>query len=161
MVKTIGLFGGTDIQGAVLVNAVTGESQYYEEVPNWVDHVYDANLIMEQYDYYGMYHNGFINSIFGQRDVTHTTEGYNYIAIGDDVYMYTGVTSVTSDQSNIGFLLSNQRTKETHFYSCRRRHRGVRAGQRHESGPADALRGHLPVAAEHRRPAHLLHVPQG
>ncbi|CAN4017392.1 Tranposon-transfer assisting protein, partial [Dysosmobacter welbionis] len=72
------LFGGTDIQGAVLVNAVTGESQYYEEVPNWVDHVYDANLIMEQYDYYGMYHNGFINSIFGQRDVTHTTEGYNY-----------------------------------------------------------------------------------
>ena len=117
MVKTIGLFGGADIQGAVLVNAVTGESQYYEEVPNWVDHVYDANLIMEQYDYYGMYHTGFINSIFGQRDVTHTTEGYNYIAIGDDVYMYTGVTSVTSDQSNIGFILSNQRTKETHFYS--------------------------------------------
>lgn len=117
MVKTIGLFGGADIQGAVLVNAVTGESQYYEEVPNWVDHVYDANLIMEQYDYYGMYHNGFINSIFGQRDVTHTTEDYNYIAIGDDVYMYTGVTSVTSDQSNIGFILSNQRTKETHFYS--------------------------------------------
>ena len=117
MVKTIGLFGGTDNHGAVLVNAVTGESEYYEEPPAWVDHVYDANLIMEQYDYYGMYHNGFINSIFGQRDVTHTTEGYNYIAIGDDVYMYTGVTSVTSDQSNIGFILSNQRTKETHFYS--------------------------------------------
>ena len=117
MVKTIGLFGGTDIQGAVLVDAVTGESQYYEEVPSWVDHVYDADLIMEQYDYYGMYHNGFINSMFGQRDVTLTTEGYNYIAIGDDVYMYTGVTSVTSDQSNIGFILSNQRTKETHFYA--------------------------------------------
>ena len=117
MVKTIGLFGGSDIQGAVLVDAVTGESQYYEEVPSWVDHVYDADMIMEQYDYYGMYHNGFINSMFGQRDVTLTTEGYNYIAIGDDVYMYTGVTSVTSDQSNIGFILSNQRTKETHFYS--------------------------------------------
>ena len=117
MVKTIGLFGGSDIQGAVLVDAVTGESQYYEEVPSWVDHVYDADMIMEQYDYYGMYHNGFINSMFGQRDVTLTTDGYNYIAIGDDVYMYTGVTSVTSDQSNIGFILSNQRTKETHFYS--------------------------------------------
>ncbi len=117
MVKTIGLFGGTDIQGAVLVNAVTGESEYYEEVPSWVDHVYDAEMIMEQYDYYGMYHNGFLNSLFGQRDVTLTTEGYNYIAIGDDVYMYTGVTSVTSDQSNIGFILSNQRTKETHFYA--------------------------------------------
>lgn len=117
MVKTIGLFGGTDIQGAVLVDAVTGESTYYEEVPSWVDHVYDAEMIMEQYDYYGMYKNGFFNSIFGQRDVTLTTDGYNYIAIGDDVYMYTGVTSVTSDQSNIGFILSNQRTKETRFYS--------------------------------------------
>ena len=117
MVKTIGLFGGTDIQGAVLVDAVTGECTYYEEVPSWVDHVYDAEMIMEQYDYYGMYKNGFLNSIFGQRDVTLTTDGYNYIAIGDDVYMYTGVTSVTSDQSNIGFILSNQRTKETRFYS--------------------------------------------
>lgn len=99
------------------MDAVTGECTYYEEVPSWVDHVYDAEMIMEQYDYYGMYKNGFLNSIFGQRDVTLTTDGYNYIAIGDDVYMYTGVTSVTSDQSNIGFILSNQRTKETRFYS--------------------------------------------
>ena len=116
IVKTIGLFGGTDIKGAVLVNAVTGESEYYEEVPSWVDRLYASELIMEQYDFYGMYHNGFINSIFGQKDVKLTTEGYNYIAIDDDVYMYTGVTSVTSDQSNIGFILSNQRTKETHYY---------------------------------------------
>ena len=72
---------------------------------------------MQQYDYYGSYHSGFFNSIFGQRNVTQTTDGYNYIAIGDDVYMYTGVTSVTSDESIIGFLLCNQRTKETHFYS--------------------------------------------
>lgn len=115
---TIGLFGGRDIIGAVLVNAVTGESAYYKtgDVPNWVDHVYTAELIMQQYDYHGAYVNGFINSLFGQRDVTVTTEGYNYIAIGDDVYMYTGVTSVVSDESNIGFILSNQRTKETRFY---------------------------------------------
>ena len=116
IVKTFGLFGGTDIKGAVLVNAITGESEYYEEVPSWVDRLYSSELIMEQYDFYGMYHNGFINSIFGQKDVKLTTEGYNYIAIDDDVYMYTGVTSVTSDQSNIGFILSNQRTKETHYY---------------------------------------------
>ena len=116
IVKTIGLFGGTDVEGAVLVNAITGESEYYQEVPSWVDRVYSSDIIMDQYDYYGMYHNGFLNSIFGQRDVTLTTEGWNYIAINDDVYMYTGVTSVTSDQSNIGFILTNQRTKETHFY---------------------------------------------
>ncbi len=116
--KTIGLFGGTDIIGAVLVNAVTGESQYYDvaDVPKWVDHVYTADLIMRQYDYHGKYINGFINSVFGQRGMTMTTRGYNYIAIGDDVYMYTGVTSVVSDQSNVGFILSNQRTKETSFY---------------------------------------------
>ena len=116
--KTIGLFGGTDNHGAVLVNAVTGESEYYEEPPAWVDHVYSAELILEQYDYYGQYHNGFWNSIFGQRDVTVTTDGYNYLAEGDDVYLYTGVTSVGGDESNIGFLLSNQRTKETKYYPC-------------------------------------------
>ena len=116
--KTIGLFGGTDIDGAVLVNAVSGESQYYEDVPTWVDRLYSSDIIMDQYDYYGQFHNGFLNAYFGQRDVTLTTDGWNYIAINDDVYMYTGVTSVTSDQSNIGFILTNQRTKETRFYPC-------------------------------------------
>lgn len=116
VVKTIGLFGGTDINGAVLVDAVTGESTYYEEVPTWVDRVYVADLIEEQYNYHGTLVNGFINSVFGQRDVKVTTEGYNYIALNDDVYMYTGITSVSSDQSNVGFILSNQRTKDTTYY---------------------------------------------
>lgn len=116
IVKRVGLFGGTDIRGAVLVNAVTGECQYYEDVPEWVDRVYTADIIMQQYDYHGMYQSGWFNSIFGQKNVTRTTEGYNYIVIGDDVYMYTGITSVTSDESNVGFILTNQRTKETRFY---------------------------------------------
>ncbi|MBE7002785.1 MAG: CvpA family protein, partial [Ruminococcaceae bacterium] len=116
-VKTIGLFGGLDNRGAVLVNAVTGACEFYEQVPAWVDHVYAAELIIQQYDYYGLYRNGFWNSIFGQRGVTQTTQGYNYLAIGDDVWIYTGVTSVGGDESNIGFLLSNQRTKETRYYA--------------------------------------------
>ena len=118
IVKTIGLFGGADIKGAVLVDAVTGESQYYDvaDVPTWVDNIYTPELISQQYDYYGTMVHGFLNSIFGQKDVTVTTWGSNYIAINDDVYMYTGVTSANADQSNLGFLLSNQRTKETHFY---------------------------------------------
>ncbi|MDE7055183.1 MAG: CvpA family protein [Oscillospiraceae bacterium] len=118
LVKTIGLFGGVDVKGAVLVNAINGECEYYEEVPPWVDNLYPAGLIVQQYDYYGMYHNGFLNSIFGQRDVTVTTDDYNYIAMGDDVWVYTGVTSTGGDQSNIGFILTNQRTKESKFYSC-------------------------------------------
>ena len=117
IVKRIGLFGGTDIQGAVLVNAITGESQYYTDNPTWVDGVYSAEIIMDQYDYYGTYQGGFINSLFGQKNVTVTTEGYNYIAANDDVYVYTGVTSAGSDESNIGFILTNQRTKQTTFYS--------------------------------------------
>ena len=117
--NTIGLFGGTDVLGAVLVNAVTGETEYYKvgDIPTWVDHVYNADLIISQYDNHGRYIHGFINSLLGQRDVTVTTEGYNYIALNDDVYMYTGITSVVSDESNVGFILSNQRTKETRFYT--------------------------------------------
>lgn len=116
--RTIGLFGGADIIGAVLLNASTGEHGYYgvDEIPTWVDRVYTASLITQQYDYYGTYINGFINSLIGQKEVTVTTENFNYLAMNDDVYMYTGITSASSDQSNIGFLLSNQRTKETMYY---------------------------------------------
>ena len=46
------------------------------------------------------YKNGFFNSIFGQKNVVNTTEGYNYLAMNDDIYMYTGITSVLADESN-------------------------------------------------------------
>ncbi len=117
--RTIGLFGGEDVIGAILTDAVTGESTYYDivEVPTWVDRVYPADLLTEQYNYHGLYHNGFLNSIFGQRQVTVTTSGYNYIALDDDVWMYTGITSVSGDESNVGFILVNQRTKEAKYYT--------------------------------------------
>ena len=117
IVKKIGLFGGTDTYGAVLVNAVTGESTYYEEVPTWVDRVYDADLLIAQYDYHGTLVNGWINSWLGQKGITTTTEGYNYIALNDDVYLYTGITSAGEDESNVGFILINQRTKDTRYYN--------------------------------------------
>lgn len=116
--KTIGLFGGTDIKAAITINAVTGEHTYYPvgDVPSWIDKVYDSELLIEQYDYYGTLKNGFINSIFGQRGCLMSTEGYNYIALDDDVWVYTGVTSIGGDQSNVGFVLINSRTKETKYY---------------------------------------------
>ena len=123
--KTIGLFGGTDVIGAVVVKAdsATGESAYYtiDEIKSsaelqWLDRIYDSDLIVQQYNFYGKYQNGFWNSILGQRDVITTTANYNYIAKDDDVWMYTGVTSVTSDQSITGFVLVNQRTKEAIYY---------------------------------------------
>ncbi len=115
----IGVWGGRDIGGAVLVNAVTGEHRYYplEEIPQWVDQVFRADIVIEQLEYNGKYQDGFWNSYFGQKGVLRPTEGYNYIAMNDDVYLYTGMTSVASDQSNVGFVLVNMRTKETKFYS--------------------------------------------
>ena len=114
----IGFWGGADICGAVLLNAQTGESTYYEveDVPTWVDTVYSANMLINQLTYNGKYRSGFFNSIFGQKGVLRPTEGYNYIAIDDDVWLYTGMTSVTSDQSNVGFVLINMRTKEARYY---------------------------------------------
>ncbi len=107
-----------EVTGVVILNPIDGSSQKYkvEEIPTWVDHVYSANLIIEQLDDWGLYKNGFLNSVFGQKEVVKTTEGYNYLAMNDDIYLYTGITSVSSDGSNIGFILTNMRTKETKFY---------------------------------------------
>lgn len=116
---TIGLFGGQTIKNVVLVNAVTGELFNYniEDAPNWIDRAYSAELLVSYYNYYGTLKHGFINSILGQRDCLQTTEGYNYLALEDDVWVYTGITSVTSDESIVGFVLMNQRTSETRYYS--------------------------------------------
>ena len=116
---TIGLFGGVDVDYILAVNAVTGEIYKYPvgEIPEWVDNVYNSDLIISQYNDYGKFQNGYWNSVFGQKGVKVTTEGYNYIPIGSDNWIYTGVTSVGKDESNIGFILSNKRTKETIYYS--------------------------------------------
>lgn len=109
-----------EISGVVILDAITGKSNKYAvgEVPSWVDHVYPAELIIEQMDNWGEYNNGFFNSIFGQKNVVNTTDGYNYLVMEDDVYLYTGITSVSNDESNLGFILANLRTKETRYYSA-------------------------------------------
>ncbi len=114
----IGLFGGETIGRVVLCNSITGETQDYaiEDAPQWIDRAYSADLLVQLYDYYGTLKHGFFNSVLGQKDCLHTTDGYNYLAINDDVWVYTGVTSITGDQSNVGFVLMNQRTMETRFY---------------------------------------------
>ena len=107
-----------EIDGVVILDPVTGDSNYYKvgDIPTWIDHVYSASLIIEQFNDYGLYNGGFMNSLFGQKNVVATTTGYNYLTMDDDVYLYTGVTSVSSDESNLGFILVNMRTKETNYY---------------------------------------------
>ena len=87
-----------------------------EDCPTWIDRAYPADLLIELYNYHGKLVNGFFNSIFGQKGCLKTTDGYNYLAMDDDVWVYTGITSVSSDQSNVGFVLMNQRTMETRYY---------------------------------------------
>ncbi len=115
----IGFWSGKDIGGAVLLNAVTGECTYYDigDVPTWVDQIYDSAIVLNQLSYNGKYRSGFWNSVFGQKGVLQPTDGYNYLAIDDDVWLYTGMTSVSGDESNVGFVLVNLRTKETRYYS--------------------------------------------
>lgn len=116
---TIGLLGGYDITGIIMVDAVSGEMDYYDvgNIPQWVDQVYNADVVLNQANFWGAYKNGYFNSLISQKNVVKTTEGYNYLAINDDIWAYTGITSVVSDESNIGFILVNLRTKETKLYS--------------------------------------------
>lgn len=108
-----------DVSGIIMTNPITGKTKKYQtkDIPSWIDHVYSADLIIEQVDDWGQYRNGFINSIFGQKNVVATTTGYNYTVMNDDVFLYTGITSKAKDEANIGFILTNMRTKETNFYS--------------------------------------------
>lgn len=119
-VKYTGVGMKKEISGVVILDPITGKSKKYavKDVPSWVDHVYPAELLVEQLDNWGEYQKGFWNSVFGQKGVVVTTTGYNYTIMNDDVYFYTGVTSVAKDASNIGFILTNMRTKETHFYKA-------------------------------------------
>ena len=116
--KNIFAFRQLEPDGVIVLDAVTGETEKYalSETPNWIDRVYASDIIIDQLDMTGLYNDGYLNSIFGQQGVRVTTDGYNYLSIGDDIFLYTGVTSVNSDASNIGFYLVNLRTKEGEYY---------------------------------------------
>lgn len=106
------------VSGVIICNALTGETQHYsvDQVPKWIDNVYDANLVIDEINSWGMYQGGFANSQFTQKGVVQTTDGYTYIIKDDDVFMYTGITSIASDESNIGFVMVNLRTHEARYY---------------------------------------------
>ena len=132
--RTIGLFGGKTVSGCVVLDPVSGETVRYaaEDIPNWIDVVFYGDLICEQYNWYGLYQNGYVNSLFSKKDCKQVTtyysdeeetydetpvSDYGYVAKDGDIWIYTGVTSVNGDSSNIGFLLANERTGESRYYS--------------------------------------------
>ncbi|MBE6588989.1 MAG: hypothetical protein E7643_02305 [Ruminococcaceae bacterium] len=114
----VSMFGAEDVDEVIVFDPATGESVLYslDKTPAWIDEVYNGYLACEKYDWKGMYSGGFINSIIGQKDCKVTTDDFGYVIQGDDVWYYTGVTSVNSDKSNIGFIMTNARTGEYKFY---------------------------------------------
>lgn len=107
-----------DPVGAIVLDAVTGETKEYglKDIPEWVDRVYSADNVLTRVNDYYTYQDGFWNTVFSQTGVKNTTESYNYITIGSDIYLYTGITSATADSSNLGFILVNMRTREVVNY---------------------------------------------
>lgn len=131
--KTISLFGGKTVSGCIVLDPVSGEIVKYDvaDIPRWIDVVFYGDLICEQYIWYGMYQNGYMNSLFAKKGckqvTTYSSEDdssdetpvsdYGYVAKDGDIWIYTGVTSVNGDSSNIGFLLANERTGESRYYA--------------------------------------------
>lgn len=118
MSPKIGLFGGMDVSEVIIFDPCTGNSELYslENTPSWVDNVFTGVLASQKYDWYGTLKNGYWNSVIGNKDCKVTTDDFGYIVLGDDIWFFTGVTSVSSDESNIGFIISNARTGEYKFY---------------------------------------------
>lgn len=118
MTARVGLFGGIDVNGVIICDPIDGECKYYAigDCPSWVDSVYDGHLLTKKYNWHGMLSGGYINSIIEQKGCKQATDDFGYKIIGDDVWVYTGVTSANGDQSNIGFVMMNQRTSEARYY---------------------------------------------
>ncbi len=113
-----GLFGAKDVVGIVLCDPCSGDCQYMDmsEIPVWVDRVIDGDRACKKYDWYGNLSGGFINSLIGNKGCKVTTDDYGYKVMNGDVWVFTGVTSVSGDESNIGFVLINSRTGITKYY---------------------------------------------
>lgn len=136
---TIGLFGGKKVESFVIVNANSGECEEYlpEDLPEWVDHAYSLDYLMNLAENYYQYKDGFFNSIFSKTDVKNLSysykgenvnnddeedenefAGYNSILTEDGVQFFTCVVSASNDESALGFILANSRTGKITYYEC-------------------------------------------
>lgn len=103
------------VDGVVLFDPITGDSTYFDDplkAPEWVDRIYPESLVMEEVTNHGSLKDGYINSVFGQKNVYLPSDGYNYLEKDGDIWIYSGLTSANSDAANLGFILVNLRTHE-------------------------------------------------
>ena len=138
--SSIGVFGGKREDSFIITNAITGESNEYavEKLPEWVDHAFDLQYLMDVASYNLKFKDGFWNAYFAQTGVLKTSydyrsdrdtdgdkkkdtpfDGYNTAITSDgDIVFYTGLTPASKAESNVGFLLANPRTGEIKRYTC-------------------------------------------
>jgi hypothetical protein len=114
--KEIG-FSGDDATGVIVVDVKTGTMQSYaiENTPAWVDRIQPISFVEKQLNDWGDYVHGYWN--FSNSDKLQITEGLTLVyGKNNRSYWYTGLTSVGKDESAVGFVLVDTRTKETTFY---------------------------------------------
>ncbi|VBB06662.1 Hypothetical protein LUCI_1898 [Lucifera butyrica] len=113
-------YAGSDAVGVVLVNAQTGEISRYSmnDVPQWVDRVQPEEFVYRQISDWGEYINGFWNSVLAKTGTLKPAGNQLNLIYGNDnnIYWYTGITSSGKDQSTVGFIMVNSRTKEAKWY---------------------------------------------
>ena len=114
--KKIG-FTGDDASGVVVVDAQTGAIKEYSisNTPLWIDRIQPISFIEDQLNDWGDLVHGYWN--FSNADKLQITEGMTLVYGKDNKsYWYTGLTSVGKDESSVGFVLVDTRTKQATFY---------------------------------------------
>ena len=114
--KKVG-FSGKEAIGTLVVDAQSGATRSYTiaKTPKWVDRIQPLEFIEDQLNDWGEYVHGYWN--FSNADKLQITEGLTLVYGKDSKsYWYTGLTSVGKDESAVGFVLVDTRTKETTFY---------------------------------------------
>lgn len=112
-------YSGADVVGVATVDAQTGETKSYtiNDAPKWIDRIQPESIVVNQINDWGLYVKGFLNSAISEEGVLVSTEGTSLVYGSDGKsYWYTGITSAGSDESTIGFMLVDTRTKEAKLY---------------------------------------------
>ena len=112
-------YSGRNAIGVATVNPQNGEIKSYDidNAPKWIDRIQPEEFVVNQINDWGTYVKGFLNSVISEEGVLVSTEGTSLVYGKDGKsYWYTGITSAGADDSTIGFMLVNTRTKEAKLY---------------------------------------------
>lgn len=109
------LWQNPESTGVIIVDAQNGDTQYYsmDEIPDWVDIVQPVDFIENQINNWGKLIHGFWN--FSNKDKIEKTNDILTVYSEGECYYFTGMTSVGSDESCVGFIMVNTRDKSAKF----------------------------------------------